>query len=126
PFYPNQTTVKEYLNDTIINVTNTTAQSSFHTLPTLIEKFDSKNKSVREKTIYSFDYDTTVTPASGDAIGIKQIIRQNILVPIEQIQIKIINDSNYVIGATLYTYRQDKPVINKIYSLKIDAPILYS
>jgi hypothetical protein len=125
-FYPNQSIVKEYLNGTISNITNTTAQSSFHTLPTLVEKFDSKDQSLKEKTIYSFDFDTTVTPVTSDAVAIKQLVRQNILVPIEQVQIKTMHDTDYVVGATLYTYKQDKPVINKIYSLGINAPVSYT
>jgi YD repeat-containing protein len=123
-FYLNQSVTKEYLGDTINNVTNISATSSNHTLPTLTEKFDSKGNPVKEITVYSFDYDTS-NVVSQEAKAIRNLIRRNILVPIETIQIKAIHDTDYVIGSNLYTYKLDYTVVDKIYSLKLNKPLLF-
>jgi YD repeat-containing protein len=97
-------------------------------LPTLIESTDSKKQSIREKTIYSFDYNRSFSTSSADneALAIQQLVAKNILLPVEKIQIKTIGNTDYVVGGTLYTYRADKPVIDKVYALKIGAPLLYT
>jgi YD repeat-containing protein len=124
--YRNQSTTTDYLNDTMARVTSTSAASSYHTMPTLIQSVDSKKQPVKEKTRYSFDYDTSVTPTTSEALAIRGIVRKNMLVPIEKLLIKTLHDTDYVVGGTLYTYRLDKPVLSKIYALKLAAPVLYS
>jgi hypothetical protein len=125
PFYQNQSITKEILNDTLTNTTNISATSSYHTLPTLTEKFDSEGHSIKEKTIYSFDYDTS-NVSSAEAIAIRNLVRKNILVPIEKIQIKTLHDTDYVIAGTLFTYKSDKIVTDRVYSLKVTYPLLYT
>jgi YD repeat-containing protein len=124
-FYQNQSITKDILNDTVTTITNTSVSSPYHQMPTLIEKFDSEGRSLKEKTIYSFDYDTTHI-TSLESIALRDLVRKNILVPIEKIQIKTIHDTDYVVASTLYTYKPGKAVADTIFSLKVTAPILYT
>lgn len=99
--------------------------STKHTSVINTSKTDSKGGQVQQKTIYSFDYDTTVT-SNTDILAIRNLQRKNILVPIEIIQYKTIGGINYVTGSVITTYQQNKPVPDKIYQSRLDAPILMS
>ncbi len=112
----------------ISTASNISAQSAKHTMPTLVEKSDSKKQSLKEKTIYSFDYNLQFPSGSADAeaLAIQRIVAKNMLLPIETIQIKTIDNVEYVTGATVYTYKPDRPVVSRIYSLKINSPVPYS
>nr|WP_295865846.1 hypothetical protein [uncultured Chitinophaga sp.] len=98
------------------------ANSLRHTFPVLESSPDSRLNVVKEKTLYSFDYDTTVV-STVDAKGIRYLQRANIMVPIEKLQIKTINGTDYIVGGSLFTYWDDKPVVNKLSVLKIDQPL---
>ncbi|MHA4811562.1 hypothetical protein ACX0G9_25930 [Flavitalea flava] len=126
-FYKNQSIQTEYLEgNTISNISNISESSVYHTMPVIQEGFDSKNQSEKQKIIYSFDYNNNANAVSDDALGLKFIVSLNMIVPIEKIILKSINGVDYVISATLQTYKKDKPEINKSYSLKIGAPLLFS
>ncbi|GAA3934307.1 hypothetical protein GCM10022209_30880 [Chitinophaga oryziterrae] len=117
------TNIYEYLpTQNLLTQNLYTINSPFHSLPTIATSPDSKNNQMSEKTIYSFDYDTS-NVSNTDILAIRNLQRKNILIPIEKIQYKTIGGVNYVIGGVLNTYKQDKPVPDKIYNLRLSAPI---
>jgi YD repeat-containing protein len=124
--YQNQIIKKEYLNNILTNTTNVISESNSHTAHTQTESFSSKGQSVKEKIKYSFDYDTSVAIVSPNAAAIKSLLRRNILTPIEKLQVKKINNVEYVTGGLINIFRADRPVISKIYSLKISVPVPYN
>jgi hypothetical protein len=99
-----------------------TVNSTTHTLPGVVTQLNSKGEPVMERTIYSFDYDTTTT-TSAEARGIRNLRRLNVLVPVEKIQYRTIDGVDYVTGSTLTTYREDRPFPDKIFQLNLDVPV---
>jgi hypothetical protein len=65
-----------------------------------------------------------VTDAS--SIAIRNLQRKNIVAPIEKVMTKTIGGQEYVINATLFTYFDNKPVMNKVYQTKLSSPLLAS
>jgi YD repeat-containing protein len=113
----------DYLpNQGLTNQTNYTYNSATHTSPTLVTQLNSKAEKLNERTIYSFDYDTSVI-SSAEARGIRNLRRLNVLVPIEKIQYRTIAGIDYVTGATITTYREDRPFPDKIFQLNLNEPI---
>ncbi|MVT07723.1 RHS repeat domain-containing protein [Chitinophaga tropicalis] len=106
----------------LVTQTDYTVNSTRHTLPVNTSRLDSKGGQVQQKTIYSFDYDTTAT-ANADVLAMRNLQRKNMLVPVEVIQYKTISGTNYVVGGVLTTYQQTKPVPDKVYQLRLTAPI---
>jgi len=124
-FYENQLSRSEIFNNVITNTVNTNALSNYHTQPTLVEEFDSKGQSIKERIIYSFDYNTTGAISDG-ALGLNLLVMSHILVPIERIKVKNIGGQDYVIDATLNVYRQDRPVISRTFGFKSATPVALS
>jgi hypothetical protein len=116
---------KEYFylpTQSFVNETNYTISSLQHTLPTVASISDSKGGKLNEKTLYSFDYSND-NPISSAAKGIKKLKENNVLVPIEQITYRTVNNIDYVMGATLTTYKESVPLPDKIYKLNLAAPV---
>ncbi|RXK81420.1 hypothetical protein [Filimonas effusa] len=122
-FYRSSANVTEYLSNGALSKSATSLyQSAFHTLPTLETSQSSNGTFNKVKTAYSFDYGTSAY-ADEAALGIKYLKDNNVLLPVEQLTIKTINGVDYVTAGIIYIYRTDKPVINKVYSLKINSPV---
>lgn len=122
-FYLLQSKKIDYLPAQSLTIqTNYTANAATHTLPTLVTQLNSKAEKLNERTIYSFDYDTS-TISSAEARGIRNLRRLNVLVPIEKIQYRTIAGIDYVTGATLTTYREDRPFPDKIFQLNLNEPV---
>ena len=102
--------------------TDYTVNATRHTLPSIETKLNSKQEQVNERTIYSFDYDTT-TITTADARGIRNLGRLNVLTPVEKIRYKTIDGVDYVTGATFMTFREDRPYPNRIFQLNLSAPV---
>lgn len=109
----------------LINQTTITFGSVKHTQPTISAALNSKGELLKEKIIYSFDYDTTLT-TNVDARAIRNIVRLNMMVPIERIQYRTIAGVDYVVGGTCTRYREDRPLVDRMYSLRLANPILMS
>lgn len=123
-YYLSKTVTTDYISPTqsISTVTNTTANSTFHNLPVTTSQLTSTEQVVTAKTLYSFDYDTTLV-SNTIAKGIRNLKRLNILVPVEQLQIKSLNGIEYVTDGILTCYRDDKAVTGKVLQLKVATPI---
>ncbi|MBW8683306.1 RHS repeat domain-containing protein [Chitinophaga rhizophila] len=111
-----------FSGQTLTRQTDYSITSDRHTLPSIVTKPNSKGEQIHERTIYSFDYDTAAI-TTADAIGIRNLRRLNVLKPIEQIQYRTIDGIDYVTGATLTTYRQDRPFPDKVYQLSLNTPL---
>lgn len=99
--------------------------STAHTLPSSVSSVNSQDETVTERTIFSFDYDTTfATDATAQAI--RNLRRKNILVPIEKVFIKTIAGTEYLTGSVLYTYHSASPTLAKVYQVQLGAPALLS
>jgi hypothetical protein len=122
-FYLLQSKITDYLPaQGLTRQVDYTAGSPVHTLPSLVTQLNSKGEQLNERTIYSFDYDTTIT-STAEARDIRNLRRLNVLVPIEKIQYRTIDGTDYVTGATCTSYREDRPFPDKIFQLNLDAPV---
>lgn len=99
---------------------------------------------IRAITYFNFDkYDPVtplfsyVAPASenntynmdDETVGLLTLIENNMVVPIEELTLKKIGSSFYVLGGSVNTYRVNesgKPRLFQTYSLEINDPILWS
>ena len=84
-------------------------------------KATSSGDTLKQRILYSFDYDTT-TVSSNEAIGLRLLRRKGIHRPVETIDMRK-DGSDYVAASNLTTFKQDKPVADKIYSLNISQPL---
>ncbi|ACU61833.1 hypothetical protein [Chitinophaga pinensis] len=122
-FYLQQSKEIDYLSgQTLTKQIDYAVSGIRHNLPAVVSYPDSKGDTIKERIIYSWDYDTTTT-TGGDALAIRNLGRLNVLVPIERIQIRTIDGVDYVVGATLTNYRTDRPFPDRIYELNVPAPI---
>lgn len=125
-FYLQQSKEINYLSgQSLTKQTDYAVSGIRHSLPNIISYPDSKGDTIKERIIYSWDYDTTTT-TGGDALAIRNLGRLNVLVPIEKIRIRTIGGVDYVVGATLTNYRNDRPFPDRIYELNLPEPILLS
>ncbi|WP_341836857.1 hypothetical protein WJU16_03055 [Chitinophaga pollutisoli] len=125
-FYQNSSTTRLFTNDTITNVKNLGYTSSSHYQQTLVEEFDSEGQSIRDQVVFAKDYPNRGLATAGDALGIRKVADTNLFVPIEVVRIKKVGGVDYVVGATLTTYRSDMPLPAKVYGLRLAAPITLS
>lgn len=96
--------------------------STKHTLPTEVKRANSTRDTIIERTKYSADYDTSGA-VSAEASGIRNLQRKNVLKPIEQLTIKMINNIPHVVAGRIYTYKSDTAVPMKVYQLNIVSPL---
>lgn len=122
-FYLQQSKEIDYLSgQSLTKQTDYTVNGLRHNLPSIISYPDSKGDTIKERIIYSWDYDTTTT-TGGDALAIRNLGRLNVLAPIERINIRTIDGVDHVVGATLTNYRTDRPFPDRVYELNVPAPI---
>jgi YD repeat-containing protein len=122
-FVQNQSSSKLFTNDTINTVKNFGYLSTNHFQQTQTEEFDSKGQSIKEKVVFPKDYPNRSLATSGDGLSIRKLADTNMFVPIEVLQIKRIGSTDYVMGGSINLYRTDRPLLSKIYRLKIAAPL---
>lgn len=125
-FYPKSNGQVLYDNAGNIKTGSTSLYASTkHIQPTQTEMINSKGDTLRTKIKYSADYDTS-SITNADAQGIRLLQRKNILAPIENLTVKTIGGTQYVIGGTITTYKNDIAVPAKVYQLKLSSPVLLS
>lgn len=125
-FYPKSNGQTIYDNaGSVTNGSTSLYASTKHIQPTQTDKINSKGDTLRTKIKYSADYDTS-SVSGADAQGIRLLQRKNILAPIENLTVKTIGGTQYVIGGTVTTYKSDTTVPAKVYQLKLSTPVLLS
>lgn len=125
-FYLANSTSYEYdSSGTLQNNSSTTHGTTSHTLPTQIIKYNSHNQVVQTKIKYAWEYDTT-NCITAQAIGLRNLRRRNILVPVESIILNTIDGQDYVAGGTLITYQGNQVNPAKVYELELPEPVLLS
>jgi YD repeat-containing protein len=90
---------------------------------------NSDNKQITTYSIRAADiYNSAITGVDAASLGIKNLITNKMIsAPVENYTVKTMADgSKYVIGGTLTTYYQDRPLPDKIYSLELVTPVLLS
>lgn len=94
-----------------------------HNQSTGFKKDNSDGSITQKKIIFVFDYDSLSSASSADADALKQLKDKYINAPIEEVNIKQIGGTQYVIGGLLRFYKVDTAAVDRVYTLKVSSPI---
>lgn len=124
-FYLRQQDVFLHNGSQFIKNTTINSISPNHNFIAAVQTNTSTDNQAINRNAFSFDFNTNGA-TTDDAMGIKLLKDNNINAPIESVSIKKIGGIDYVVAAKLFTYKSNKPVLDKTYSLKIAEPLLLS
>ncbi len=100
--------------------------SNNHQNPQFISRNVSDNSILINRYNYVFDYNNLSISSDNISKGLQLLKLGNINLPVEEITIKKINNVEYVIAGTLKSYKSDQTVLDELYELDVDVPILLS
>ncbi|WP_423147013.1 hypothetical protein, partial [Rubrolithibacter danxiaensis] len=112
-------------NTYLITTTDYTYGSNNHLLATEIRKSTSTGEQLVERTKYSFDYKDELGNTTGNTSGIRKLVSDHILTPIESYTYKQKTDgtNKRVIAGSLNLYQETASNPSEIKALNLTSPI---